>query len=91
MTTRLEGFKKPDIYTYSLESTMAEKFDAILKRMTATSRMKDFYDIYYWSRIFDFEGRVLQEAIFETLQHRGTSYEKDSMEQIRAFDQNKFL
>ena len=91
VTTRLEGFKKPDIYTYSLESTMAEKFDAILKRMTATSRMKDFYDIYYWSRIFDFEGRVLQEAIFETLQHRGTSYEKDSMEQIRAFDQNKFL
>ena len=65
VTTRLEGFKKPDIYTYSLESTMAEKFDAILKRMTATSRMKDFYDIYYWSRIFDFEGRVLQEAILK--------------------------
>lgn len=40
--TRLEGFKEPNIYTYSLESTMAEKFDAILKRMTASSRMKDF-------------------------------------------------
>ena len=70
---------------------MAEKFDAILKRMTASSRMKDFYDIYYWSKVFDFEGRMLQEAIFETLQHRGTSYEIDSMEQIRAFDQNEFL
>ena len=91
VTTRLEGFKEPNIYTYSLESTMAEKFDAILKRMTASSRMKDFYDIYYWSQVFDFEGRVLQEAIFETLQHRGTPYEKDSMEQIRAFDQNEFL
>ena len=34
---------------------------------------------------------MLQEAIFETLQHRGTSYEIDSMEQIRAFDQNEFL
>ena len=89
--TRLEGFKEPNIYTYSLESTMAEKFDAILKRMTASSRMKDFYDIYYWSKVFDFEGRMLQEAIFETLQHRGTSYEIDSMEQIRAFDQNEFL
>ena len=31
------------------------------------------------------------EAIFETLQHRGTPYERDSMEQIRAFDQNVFL
>lgn len=50
VTTRLEGFKEPNIYTYSLESTMAEKFDAILKRMTASSRMKDFYNIYYWSQ-----------------------------------------
>lgn len=91
VATRLEGFKEPSIYTYSLESTMAEKFDAILKRMTASSRMKDFYDIFYWSQVFDFEGRVLQEAIFETLQHRGTSYEKDSLEQIKAFDKNKFL
>lgn len=89
--TRLEGFEKPNIYTYSLESTMAEKFDAILKRMTATSRMKDFYDLYYWSKVFDFEGRVLQEAIFSTLQHRGTSYEKDSLEEIKAFENNEFL
>lgn len=59
VATRLEGFKEPSIYTYSLESTMAEKLDAILKRMTASSRMKDFYDIFYWSQVFDFEGRVL--------------------------------
>lgn len=91
VATRLEGFKEPNVYTYSLESTMAEKFDAILKRMTATSRMKDFYDIYYWSQIFDFEGNILREAVFETLQHRGTSYEKDAMEKIRAFDKNEFL
>ena len=45
VTTRLEGFKEPSIYTYSLESTMAEKFDAILKRMTASSRMKDFSSV----------------------------------------------
>lgn len=91
VAARLAGFKEPNIYTYSLESTMAEKFDAILKRMKATSRMKDFYDIYYWSQIFDFDGRTLQEAIFETLQHRGTSYERDSLEKIKAFDQNEFL
>lgn len=70
---------------------MAEKFDAILKRMTASSRMKDFYDIFYWSQMYVFEGRVLQEAVFETLQHRGTLYEKDAMEQIRAFDKNEAL
>ena len=53
--------------------------------------MKDFYDIFYWSQVFEFDGRVLQEAIFETLQHRGTLYEKDSMQQIKAFAQNEFL
>ena len=91
VATRLAGFKEPSVYTYSLESTIAEKFDAILKRMTASSRMKDFYDIYYWSQIFDFDGRTLQEAIWATLQHRGTPYERDSLEKIKAFDQNKFL
>lgn len=91
VATRLKGFKEPNIYTYSLESTIAEKFDAILKRMTASSRMKDFYDIFYWSQVFDFDGRVLQEALFETLQHRGTLYGRDSLDKIKAFDQNEFL
>lgn len=89
--TRLDGFRPPQVYTYSLESTIAEKFDAILKRMTATSRMKDFYDIYYLSYLFEFDGRKLQEAIFQTIQHRGTAYEKDSMKKIRAFEENEFL
>ena len=30
--TQLEGYDKPEILTYSLESTIAEKFDAILQR-----------------------------------------------------------
>lgn len=89
--TRLDGFRPPQVYTYSLESAIAEKFDAILKRMTATSRMKDFYDLYYLSHLFEFDGRKLQEAIFQTLQHRGTSYEKNSMEKIKAFEENEFL
>ena len=40
--TRLPEFESPLVYTYSLESTIAEKFDAILQRMSGTSRMKDF-------------------------------------------------
>ena len=86
--TRLEGFEKPLIYTYSLESTIAEKLDAILKRMTATSRMKDFYDIYYLSHLFDFDGQKLEEAVHQTLEHRGTPHEKDSFEKIAAFKEN---
>ena len=82
--TQLEGFDKPEILTYSLESTIAEKFDAILQRFELTGRMKDFYDIYYLSKTFDFDGLKLQTAIFETLQHRGTPYEKDSFDRVLA-------
>ena len=44
--------------------------------------MKDFYDIYYLSRTFDFEGAKLQAAIFETLQCRGTPYDQDSFNRV---------
>ena len=91
VSTRLDGFHPPTIYTYSLERTIAEKFDAIIKRMEATSRMKDFFDIYYLSGVFDFEGRKLQEAIFRTLEYRGTIYESDSFERIRDFKNNTSL
>lgn len=91
VSTRLDGFHPPTIYTYSLESTIAEKFDAIIKRMEATSRMKDFFDIYYLSGVFDFEGRKLHEAIFRTLEYRGTIYESDSFERIRDFKNNTSL
>ena len=82
--TQLEGYEKPEILTYSLESTIAEKFDAILQRFELTGRMKDFYDIYYLSRTFDFDGLKLQTAIQETLQNRGTTYEKDSFDRVLA-------
>ena len=82
---QLEDFTQPEISTYSLESTIAEKFDAMLQRLEMTSRMKDFYDIYYLSKMFDFDGRKLQEAIAETLQNRGTSYNRDSLQQIAGF------
>lgn len=91
VSSRLPDFEAPQIYTYSLESTLAEKFDAILKRMMATSRMKDFYDLYYIPYLYDFDGRKLQEAFSETIQHRGTIYEKDSMEKLLLFEENEAL
>ena len=80
--TQLPDFESPVILTYSLESTIAEKFDAILQRFELTGRMKDFYDLYYMSRTFDFDGVKLQTAISRTLEWRGTPYEKDSFKRI---------
>ena len=84
INTQLSDFEEPVIKTYSIESTIAEKFDATLQRFELTGRMKDFYDIYYLSRTYDFDGAKLQAALFETLQRRGTSYDKDSFKRIVA-------
>jgi predicted nucleotidyltransferase component of viral defense system len=82
INTQLPDFEAPEVNTYSIESTIAEKLDAILQRYELTGRMKDFYDIYYLARTFDFGGAKLQLAISETLLNRGTPYEKDSFKRI---------
>lgn len=91
IVTRLPDFEAPEVFTYSLESTIAEKFDAILLRMAGTSRMKDFYDIYYLSGIFDFKGKVLEEAMSSTLDHRSRELTKDAFSAIYDFRNNNFL
>lgn len=49
--TQLDDFDSPTVNTYSLETTVAEKLDAILSLMEFSSRMKDYYDLYYLARI----------------------------------------
>lgn len=82
INTQLVDFKTPEISTYSLESTISEKFDAILQRYELTGRMKDFYDIFYLSKKFEFDGKELQIAINETLKNRDTYYDETSFERI---------
>jgi hypothetical protein len=67
----LDGlFGTPNIRVYSLESVIAEKFAAMLKLSVMNSRMKDFFDIYMISSHWDCEGRVLQEAVKQTIERR---------------------
>lgn len=87
----LPDFNKPEVLIYSLESTIAEKWDAIIERMEFNSRMKDFYDIYYLANNYDFEGRKLQEAIFETLDNRGRTYEKNTLDKVRLLKKDEQL
>ena len=63
---------KPVIKAYSKESVIAEKFEAMLYLAELNSRMKDFYDIYSLCTSFDFDGRVLYEAMLQTITRRGT-------------------
>lgn len=55
----LLDFESPKIKAYSLESVIAEKFEAMLRLSLLNSRMKDFYDIFILSKLKKYDGRVL--------------------------------
>ena len=84
--TQLDNFTAPTVNTYSLETTIAEKIDAILSLMEFSSRMKDYYDIYYLANKFDFDGKVLSEALKKTFDNRGHRFTVEQFEQVMGFD-----
>lgn len=63
------------IYAYSLYSSVAEKFEAMVSLGYANSRFKDFYDVYILNHKYDFEGSTLQNALLETFEHRNTAFD----------------
>ena len=84
--TQLEDFDAPSVNTYSLETTIAEKLDAILSLMEFSSRMKDYYDIYYLANKFDFDGATLTEALKKTFENRLHTFTAEQFEHVMAFD-----
>ena len=83
--TQLSDFDAPTVNTYSLETTIAEKIDAILSLMEFSSRMKDYYDIYYLANKFDFDGATLTEALKKTFENRGHHFTVEQFEQVMTF------
>lgn len=86
--TQLSDFDAPTVNTYSLETTIAEKIDAILSLMEFSSRMKDYYDIYYLANKFDFDGATLTKALKKTFENRGHSFTIEQFEQVMGFDRD---
>ncbi len=84
--TQLDDFIAPTVNTYSIETTIAEKIDAILSLMEFSSRMKDYYDIYYLANKFDFDGKVLTEALRKTFTNREHNFTEEQFEQVMGFD-----
>ena len=83
--TQLYDFDAPTVNTYSLETTISEKIDAILSLMEFSSRMKDYYDIYYLANKFDFDGATLTEALKKTFENRGHSFTVEQFGQVMGF------
>ena len=89
--TQLDGFPSPTVNTYSLETTIAEKIDAILSLMEFSSRMKDYYDIYYLANRFDFDGATLTKALKKTFKNRGHAFTVGQFEQVIGFGNDEAM
>ena len=61
--TILETLPAPRLRAYPRETTVAEKFEAMVKLDTRNSRMKDFHDIWALAGAFAFDGSVLRTAL----------------------------
>lgn len=62
----------PEIFAYSKEAVVAEKFEAMVKLGMLNSRMKDFYDVWMMAKTFSFDGKTLCRAIQLTFERRKT-------------------
>ena len=69
----LLDFPAPHLKSYTRESVVAEKFEAMVKLGILNSRMKDFYDLRSLSQSFSFDGPTLCDAIKATFEKRGTA------------------
>lgn len=98
-------FPAPQVRAYPRETVIAEKLHAIVQFGIASSRMRDYYDLWYLSRRFAFEGPALTDAIAATFERRSTplpsalpqgltaAFGEDARkkQQWRAFRKNSYL
>lgn len=61
------------LWTYNLETLLAEKLETIMARGTANTRMRDFYDIHVISNQESFDSVVLKQAFLATSEKRNTT------------------
>ncbi|MGB8278543.1 MAG: nucleotidyl transferase AbiEii/AbiGii toxin family protein [Methylovirgula sp.] len=63
----------PRLRAYPRETVIAEKFQVMVTLGRASTRMKDFYDIWALSKSYEFEGDRLARAIAATFPRRKTA------------------
>lgn len=61
-----------ELWTYNIETVLAEKVETILRRSVFNTRPRDFYDVYILVTTQKFDKSVFKEALKKTIEHRGT-------------------
>lgn len=64
--------RKIQIWSYNLETIIAEKFESIIKRGPLSTRIRDYYDVYMLvnTQRKNIDNKILKDAIILTSEHR---------------------
>jgi hypothetical protein len=73
----LPHLPRANIRAYPRETSVAEKFEAMVKLGRRNSRMKDFHDVYALSAAFTFDGAALRNAVKGCFDRRGTPWTEE--------------
>jgi len=73
-----------ELLAYPVETSIAEKLQAMVALGEANSRMKDFYDVWVCASHLDFEREKLLKAVEATFKNRETVIPTDDFEVLTA-------
>lgn len=59
-----------EIWAYNLEMILAEKFETIVTRGVANTRMRDYYDVYILTKLFPYNEEYFKIALGKTTEFR---------------------
>lgn len=86
--------EKINVFAYPLETILAEKYESIIKRNIATTRMRDFYDLYTLYRLKEEEidDKRLKKAVERTADRRNSlEILNDYEEIIEMIQEDEYL
>jgi hypothetical protein len=70
----LLGIPAPRLRAYQRETAIAEKCQALVSLGMINTRMKDFYDLWYLSRAYSYDGELIADALKATFTRRQTEF-----------------
>ena len=82
-------FPPPELAMYPPETTIAEKFHAMVDRIGINSRIKDYYDVWLLSKEKNFTNESLRQAIENTFAERKMDFSVEILQKaIRQFGED---
>lgn len=76
-TLLVESVPRPVIKSYPLETVIAEKLHAMVQFGSENTRVKDHFDLLLLSRIHEFDGQLIVDAIRKTFVHQQREFPEE--------------